>query len=223
MLADRVRMGSSGKELIQWQTVQDIVRAGEANNYFDIGDQLVSLYDGREIIWQVIGIDVDTPSDSSFTHSMTIQTKDSLESRVWDAGKDNRYINSDIRTYLNGVFLNKLDTELASVLGAVDKKVAVRNAIGGQDSFSDKVFLLSRLEVGLGTEGITAGEFVYPYYDGITNAGRIKKLNLPNYIWWLRSPSVSNSYGVRGVYSDGSLRGYVASDTYGVSPACVII
>jgi hypothetical protein len=227
MLADRVRMGSgSGSEKLDpstWIGVQNIIRAGEASNYFDIGDELVSLYDGREIIWQVIGIDVDTPSDNSFTHGMTIQTKDCVENRVWESANDNRYINSSIRAYLNSSFLGKLDPELSAVIGQVNKKVAVRDAIGGQDSFSDKVFLLSVKEADLGDEGVTTGEFVYPFYDGKGDANRIKNLDGSAGNWWLRSPLVSSPSLVRLVLTSGAVHRLNARDAHGVSPACVII
>ena len=217
-----------------WAGVQNIVRMGLANEYFDIGDQLVSEYDGGEIVWEVIGIDVDTPADSNYTHSMTLQTKDCLHNIQFDAPEpnnpdsgrksngNNRYIHSAVRQWLNSDekafnwqsqhqydakptssldlyegagFLNRLDPELVSVLGAVNKKVAKADADGGgQDTFSDKVFLLSQKEVGLGNgEGDVAGEFVYPFYDGIAHAGRIKQLNGSNRFWWIRSPSVSKS------------------------------
>jgi len=225
MLADRVRMGSGSEKLnlSTWIGIQNIIRAGKASNYFDIGDQLVSLYDGREIIWQVIGIDVDTPSDSNYTHSMTIQTKDCVEDGVWESGNDNRYINSDIRAYLNSSFLSNLDPELSAVIGLVNKKVAVRNAIGGQDSFSDKVFLLSRKEVDLGDEGVTTGEFVYPFYNGKGDANRIKNLDGSAREWWLRSPYVSSSGRVRTVNTSGATGVPTSTSTRGVSPACVII
>jgi hypothetical protein len=246
-----------------WAGVQKIVRKGLASEYFNVGDQLVSAYDGGEIVWEVIGIDVDTPADSNFTHSMTIQTKNCLHNIQFDAPEpnnpdsnrksygNNRYIHSAVRQWLNSNesrfqwksqhqydtkptdsldlydgagFLHRLDPELVSVLGAVNKKVAKADVDGGgQDTFSDKVFLLSRKEVGLGIEGTTTGEFVYPFYDGIADAGRIKQLNGSNRYWWLRSPFVSNSYHVRHVYTDGSLTYNYALNTNGVSPACVII
>ena len=196
--------------------MQHIVRQGLADKLFKVGDQFVSSYDGKEIIWEVIGIDVDTPADSNFTHSMTIQTKDCLHNIQFDAPEpnnpdsgrknngNNRYIHSAVRQWLNSSeskfqwrsqhqydakptdsldlydgagFLYRLDPELVAVLGAVNKKVAKADVDGsGQDTFSDKVFLLSRVEVGLGEEGNVAGEFVYPFYDGITNAERIKQL-----------------------------------------------
>lgn len=247
-----------------WAGVQYIVRAGLANEYFSIGDQFVSAYDGGEIVWEVIGIDVDTPADSQYTHSMTIQTKNCLHNIQFDAPEptnpdsgrkkygNNRYIHSAVRQWLNSNepifnwqsqhqydakptksldlyngagFLNRLDPELASVIGLVNKRVA-RNTVvdgGGQDTFTDKVFLLSRIEIGLGTEGDETGEFVYPFYDGIADVGRIKQLNGSNRYWWLRSPFVSYSYNVRLVFTDGSLFDDSASGAFGVSPACVII
>ncbi len=247
-----------------WAGVQNIVRMGLANEYFAIGDQLTSSYDGGEIIWQVIAIDEETPADPQYTHSLTLQTKDCLHNIQFDAPEpnnpdsnrktygNNRYIHSAVRQWLNSNestfqwasqhqydapptdsldlyngagFLYRLDPELVAVLGAVNKRVA-RNTVtdgGGQDSFSDKVFLLTRVEVGLGTEGTTTGEFVYPYYDGIGNAGRIKTLSGSARSWWLRSPYVSNSRRVRRVDTDGSLNDHSVSYARGVAPACVII
>ena len=246
-----------------WGGIQKIVRQGLANEFFSVGDQFVSAYDGKEIVWEVIGIDVDTPADSNFTHSMTLQTKDCLHDIQFDAPEpnnpdsnrrdygNNRYIHSAIRKWLNSNeskfqwrsqhqydakptyslnlydgagFLYRLDPELVAVLGAVNKKVAKADVDGGgQDNFNNKVFLLSRVEVGLGTEGTTTGEFVYPFYDRIANAGRIKQLDGNNKSWWLRSPIVSYSYYVRYVNTGGSLSHSCAYYTSGVSPACVII
>lgn len=266
MLADRVRISSTGelKSPETWTEVQQAVRDGLANYFFSVGDELISNYDGREIIWQVIGIDVDTPSDSNYTHSMTIQTKDCLHDIQFDAPEpsnpdsnrksygNNRYIHSVVKQWLNSNeskfnwksqhqydatptdsldlyngagFLYRLDPELASVIGLVNKRVA-RNTIvdgGGQDTFTDKVFLLSRKEVDLGDEGVTTGEFVYPFYSGKGDANRIKYLDGSAIPWWLRSPIVTNSRGVRSVSLSGGTYFNYPKDAYGVSPACVII
>ena len=247
-----------------WGDVQRIVRAGLANDFFTVGDQLLANYNGSPIVWEVIGINQDTPADPNFTHSMTIQTKDCLHNIQFDAPEpnnpdsnrksygSNRYIHSAVRQWLNSNesifnwqsqhqydatptdsldlyngagFLYRLDPELVSVIGLVNKRVA-RNTIvdgGGQDTFTDKVFLLSRVEAGFGTEGDETGEFVYPFYDGIANAGRIKQLNGSNRHWWVRSPSVSYSHYVRLVNTGGSLNHSYARNARGVSPACVII
>lgn len=247
-----------------WKDVQAIVRRGQAERYFAVGDQLMSTFDGAPIIWDVIGINDDTPTDESSAYSLTIQTRDCLMNIQFDAPEprnpnadrkeygNNRYIHSAIRQWLNSNdnsfqwvsqheydeppteslsiyggpgFLKLLDPELTAVIGAVNKQVA-RNAVtdsGGQDLFSDKVFLLSRVEAGLGTEGTITGEVVYPYYDGIADAGRIKLLNNSPRYWWLRSPHVGSSLSVRYVDTTGTLSYIGAYGAFGLSPACCII
>lgn len=59
-----------------WAQVQDIVRAGLADKFFSIGDQLICQRNNVNIVWDVIGIDHDTPADPQFTHSMTLQLHD---------------------------------------------------------------------------------------------------------------------------------------------------
>jgi len=137
-------------------------------------------------------------------------------------------------SYKTKGFLQYLDPELVEVLGAVDKQVA-RNTVtdeGGQDTFSDKIFLLSRVEVfgGSETDAVETGEKPYPYYSALTaNAttgeipGRIKLLNGSSRYWWLRSPSVSHSHHVRHVDTSGAVNLHYAYYAYGLSPACVII
>lgn len=57
-----------------WHGIRNIVRAGKASEYFTPHEtQFVSYRGGSAVVWDVIGIDQDTPSDSRFTHSMTLQ------------------------------------------------------------------------------------------------------------------------------------------------------
>lgn len=134
--------------------------------------------------------------------------------------------------YTGAGFLKLLDPELVSVLGAVDKQVT-RNTItdgGGQDLFSDKVFLLSRVEVFGGTEGTTAGEQAYPYYSALAAnpttdalAGRIKYLDGSARIWWLRSPNTGIACNPRIVNPSGTVYNYSAYSACGAAPACCIV
>jgi hypothetical protein len=170
---------------------------------------------------------------------------------------NNRYLHSAIRQWLNSAettftwqaqhqydvapagapydgagFLKLLDPELVAVLGAVDKQVA-RNTVtdgGGQDLFSDKVFLLSRVEVYAGTEGDTTGESSYAYYAALADSpttegldGRIKYLGASAHRWWLRSPNVGFAGTVRYVYTDGRVANDYAVCSGGVAPAVVIV
>jgi len=255
--------------IASWEDVQAVVRRGQAERYFAVGDVLMATYKGVPANYVVIGIDHDTPADGSMTYSMTLQALDCLDNVQLDAPEptnpdanrqeygNNRYIHSAIRQWLNSDedtfqwvsqheydepptgsiyegpgFLKLLDPELVTVIGAVDKQVS-KNTVtdgGGQDTFSDKVFLLSRVEVYGGDEGDTTGEEPYPYYSALASspttdalAGRIKLLGSSPRTWWLRSPVVGYSTHSRGVYTTGAVGHYSARGALGASPACCII
>lgn len=260
----------SNIQITSWSDLQKVVRLGIADKLIRIGDQFESSYGvGGKIIWDVIGINHDTPTDKNYNYSLTLQAHDCIHDAQFDAPEptnpdsnrqqygNNNYLQSIIKQWLNSEdevfnwvaqnpydvksasaiyngsgFLKLLDPELVTVLGAVDKQVA-KNTItdgGGQDIFSDKVFLLSRTEVFAGGEGESTGEKPYPYYSAMAEnptgdvlAGRIKLLNNNLRYWWLRSPHVGSSNTVRNVHTSGSLHDYYAYYATGVSPACVII
>jgi len=123
-------------------------------------------------------------------------------------------------SYETAGFINLLDADLQAVIGAVDKQVALATYDGGgQELFSDKVFLLSRVEMDFGGEGSTTGESVYEFWDDVTNADRIK--GSPS-DWWLRSPDVSHTNDTRFVGTSGVLYDDSAKYSLGLAPACVI-
>ena len=65
-----------------WAEIQALVRAGLHKNVFAIGDQLVCSKGEGTLTWDIIGIDHDTPADSQFTHSLTLQLHDCLSSTM---------------------------------------------------------------------------------------------------------------------------------------------
>ena len=158
----------------------------------------------------------------------------------------NLYIESGIRHFLNdnsesylwaaqglydmpstygagGGFLKRLDADFASVIGPVVKKVARATADGGgQDTIEDKVWLLSRVEMGYGTEGVTTGEQVYERWNGATNAERIKLLSGSPRSWWLRPPDVSSQRNARCVVTDGTLSSSTSIDSGGLAPGLAV-
>lgn len=134
--------------------------------------------------------------------------------------------------YDGGGFLNLLDPELVSVIGKVDKQVANNTVTdgGGQSLFSDKAFLLSRVEAHGGTEGTVTGEGAYDYYalnssEPVTGAAdwRIKYLQGNPRHWWFRSPNAGNSHTVRIATPSDNVNHSNAYSALGVAPACVII
>ena len=114
-----------------------------------------------------------------------------------------------------------LDTTLTVAKATVDG--------GGSESVVDKVFLLSKQEVGLGSENSIAEGSLLALFSS-DNSSRLCKPTAnavsnstytssslsasQNWLWWLRSPYSSDSYYVRVVFTDGSSSSSVAY--YGV-------
>ena len=131
-------------------------------------------------------------------------------------------------------FLSAFPTEFVERIDRTTLTTVVPNTDGaGVSTQKDKVFLLSRTEVGLGDEREAEGK-VIPFFKD--NASRLKKptqqaLDNTTYTssnlattkpwhWWLRSPDAASARHVRGVYSGGALNysaAYIGS--YGAAPA----
>lgn len=105
---------------------------------------------------------------------------------------------------------------------------------GGSETVTDKVFLLSKAEVGLGAEnGVSEGSTLAMFSDNASRQCRPTAQAVSNseytsgslsasqyWYYYLRSPIASNSRNVRGVYSDGTLYlDYAYIGRSGVRPA----
>ena len=99
-----------------WPMVQKMVRLGIAAEVFSVGDQLVCNHETYgTLVWDIIGIDHDTPANSKFKHSLTIQLHDciGLANFQFDAAEptnpnsyrklngSNNWLESGIRQWLN--------------------------------------------------------------------------------------------------------------------------
>ncbi len=85
-----------------WAEVQRMVRDGTAAKVFSIGDQLTCQRGGVNLVWDVIGIDHDTPADPQFTHSLTLQLHDCFSTVIqFDAPEAFYYAENGLeaRTY----------------------------------------------------------------------------------------------------------------------------
>ena len=130
-------------------------------------------------------------------------------------------------------FLTGLDPMMKAAMVKTKIRVALPNCDGG--GYSDietYVFPLSMTEVGFGANnsqyetswGInnTLKTTALAFYQGATNADRIKTLAGAARYWFLRGPYPSYAHYVRIVYADGSLSGYNAINALGFVAAWVI-
>ena len=123
-------------------------------------------------------------------------------------------------------YLAGFEAAFVAALGEITHSTALNSVTDGGtcETVTDKVFLLSRAEVGLGVE--RAGQddgSVYEYWDGATDTDRIKLRGTSAATWWLRTSTAGYAYYVRTVSTSGALNYNGASVAYGVAPACVIM
>ena len=121
-----------------------------------------------------------------------------------------------MRTSTMATLLNQLSSDLKSVLKFVNKVTSVGNNSSGLETTSDKLFLLSEIEVFGATQYSYAGEGKqYEYYTAGNST--IKKVNGSAYYWWGRSPRSGGTSYFCYVYNDGTADYNDASNSYGVS------
>lgn len=159
--------------------------------------------------------------------------KDCLEQKRWHSANTNDYKNSEIHSYLNNTWLNKLDANIRAqvkqvklpyVNGTANSAVA-----SGANGLSCKIFLLSGYEVGF-TQSVNSyfpidGVRLAYFQDGDGTAAR--NIRIANYngsatYWWLRSPNTYYADGAWSVHASGSYGNRYCTLTYGIRPALVL-
>ena len=160
--------------------------------------------------------------------------RETIHSRqVWDgisSSYDNDYENSDIKTWLNGTFLNTIDEKICNEI--LTAKIPYKKGTGndssygvqsGSEGLSCKVFLLSGYEVGF-----TQSDNQYFPIDGAKldyfsdKASRIANLNGSPTTWWLRSPYANSVEKAWNVFSNGGISNDGTGGSKGVRPALIL-
>lgn len=205
-----------------WQKIAEKVRAGEAHEFFSLGDEIsCELKDGRRVIFEVAAFN-PYPTGSN---TIALVMKDCIE----DAREMNSKLNYEggwkycqMRKYLNEDLYELLPDDLKAVIKT--RKIA-QYLDGSKDEYEpvvseDKLWLLSAKEAFGIDSDIEADDVHFPLY--VDEKNRVKQFNKETVYWWLRSPYPSLTYYVRGVYTDGSLDDSHANNAYGVAAACLI-
>ena len=159
--------------------------------------------------------------------------KDCLEQKRWHSANTNDYKNSEIHSYLNNTWLNKLDANIRAqvkqvklpyVNGTANSAVA-----SGASGLACKIFLLSGYEVGF----TQSDNSYFPvdgarlaYFENGTGQSALNK-RIANYNgsatnWWLRSPFTRNADYAWYVHTNGSYDNDGCTSTYGIRPALVL-
>ena len=159
--------------------------------------------------------------------------KDCLEQKRWHSANTNDYKNSEIHSYLNNTWLNKLDANIRAqvkqvklpyVNGTANSAVA-----SGANGLSCKIFLLSGYEVGF----TQSDNSYFPvdgarlaYFENGTGTSALNK-RIANYngsatYWWLRSPYTNLTVNAWGVSTFGTYSLDNCTGACGIRPALVL-
>lgn len=124
--------------------------------------------------------------------------------------------NSAMRTTHLPAILALMPTEVQNGIREVSKKASVGGASSTIETVSDKLFLLSEVEIFGSTSYSAAGEGTqYDYYKA--GNSKVKKRNGSADYWWERSPLDTSSTYFCLVNSNGTANAYHASGAGGVA------
>ena len=159
--------------------------------------------------------------------------KDIYESRQWDSSNTNDYANSTIHSYLNGTFMNLVESSIKNAIKQV--KIPYRKGHGtsktvtsGSNGLSAKIFLLSATETSFSYGSMPSGEGAeLAYFKGCadlySDSKRVAYLNGSATSWWLRSPGCNvTAKRALAVGSDGDCGDTSCSYSNGIRPALIL-
>ncbi len=221
-----------------WDTIAKNVKAGKSNLY-NVGDEKEVEIGGTS--YTVRLANNTTPDECNGTDfsetacGFVVEFVDIVEQRAMNSTNTNigGWEASEMRTYANGDFFNKLPSDLQNVI--IDTKViSGHGSTAGEINFTsnDKIYLLSAHEVyedGTSnqvsvrdTASNNTRQLDYYKSKGVTTnnySGTMKQYNSSNSIWWLRVP---DSYGDNDfiiVTNNGDWNHENANKTDGLAPA----
>ena len=132
----------------------------------------------------------------------------------------------EMRTWLNETIFAALPRQWQSMIKVVQVRSSAGNTSADIVTSNDKLFLLSRAEVGFNTDAVPYKNEVDPDAENVTfalftdNNSRIKKTYNGEGSaswWWLRSPEASSSSAFAIVHGTGYSSYYNASYSNGVA------
>lgn len=209
---------STDLETAGWDVIDSISKSGNAASIWSVGDKKTINIDGTDYQFQIIGFNHDTKTAGG-TAGITFQMVDCMNATAqMNSSNTNSggWTSCAMRTsVLNSIF-SSLPADLQKAIKAVNKLTSAGNQSATINTTSDKLFLLSEVEIFGSTTYSKSGEgSQYAYYKA--GNSKVKKVNGSASYWWERSPYGSNSTYFCGVNSGGGAGSYYASGSYGVA------
>ena len=205
-------------ESSSWDDISFVSENGMASSVFSVGDKKTVAIDGVNYQVQIIGFDHDTKT-SGGKAGITFQLVDCLNSTYQMNSSDTNsggWTSCAMRSSTMATLLTKLPSALQNVIKAVNKLTSAGNQSATINTTSDKLFLLSEVEIFGSTTYSKSGEgSQYAYYKA--GNSKVKKVNGSDSDWWERSPYGGHSASFCNVNDFGDADNYTASKSIGVA------
>ena len=205
-----------------WRLISAIAETGNAASFWSVGDKKTIKLNGVSYTVQIIGFNHDDKTTGGKA-GITFQLVDCLnDTYQMNSSSTNRggWRSSEMRSRMS-TFLKQLPSDLQSVIKAVSKKTSAGNQSSSIEATSDKLFLLSEVEIfGSASNSFSGEGSQYDWYKAGNT--KVKKVNGSASYWWERSPKKNSTTNFDLVENKGSSYNMGASNTYGVSFAFCI-
>lgn len=200
-----------------WEKIIAACQSGNVPDSWSVGDSKMMTINGADYQIDIIGKKHDDYSDGSGKAPLTFQLHDCYGTK-YAMNKSNTnaggWESCAMRTTHLPAILALMPTEVQNGIREVNKPTSAGSKSSTITTSSDKLFLLSEIEIFGSNTYSKAGEgSKYAYY----SAGNSKVKNFSGSVdlWWERSPASSIYFC--GVTSSGSSYYYNAPRSYGVA------
>lgn len=201
-----------------WSAIIAACHSGSVPSSWVVGNSKTMTINGTDYQIDIIGKNHDTYAAGG-TAPLTFQLHDCYaDTKAMNSSNKNSggWKNSAMRTTHLPAILALMPTEVRSGIREVSKKASVGGASSTIETVSDKLFLLSEVEIFGSTSYSAAGEGTqYDYYKA--GNSKVKKQNGSAAGWWERSPRASSSTSFCLVNSNGAAYINSASNANGVA------
>ena len=208
---------STDLETFTWDTIDSISKSGNAASIWSVGDKKTVNINGTSYQFQIIGFNHDTKTaggKAGITFQMVdcMNTKEHMNSSNTNNGG---WTNCAMRTSVLNKIFSSLPADLQKAIKAVNKLTSAGNQSATINTTSDKLFLLSEVEIFGSTNYSKSGEgSQYAYYKA--GNSKVKKVKGSGAFWWNRSPDDTTTKFC-GVTSNGTANNSSSAVPEGVS------
>ena len=201
-----------------WTSIIAACHSGNVPSTWVVGNSKTMTINGASYQIDIIGKNHDTYTAGSKA-PLTFQLHDCYaDKKAMNSSNTNSggWKNSAMRTTHLPAILALMPTEVQNGIREVSKKASVGGASSTIETVSDKLFLLSEVEIFGSTISSAAGEGTqYDYYKA--GNSKVKNRNGSGAYWWERSPDASGSSYFCLVYSNGNAGINISRYAYGVA------